>query len=343
MNTTSNTSLDDKRLEAVVDTQMKLEKGNMLATKLGVGTITTTQKSATFSDVAADQLMDEVPEGGLAPESDVLQGFVAAIPWTEKHKSFSITHDAKKTDQYDMIIKKMNDYTSSIMRTQDYHFGSIFRNSFDTAYNLSDGKPLLSNSHPLKSSGTTSNTFATSQKPLSYESLQEAEDVLNVRMKDHSGMLIERPARKRLALIIPDDSALRDTALQLVVGNSAGLRPGTANNDANYFQKYEGVKYDLYISKCLSLAVAQKMGETTDTYGGSLSRYQTNWWVVDQDMLEDAMKKVQLEGSDVIFEKTTERGLIDIFDFYTFFAYGVTSMGHFAVFGSKGDNSATNF
>lgn len=339
MNKTTNTALDDKRLEKVVDTQTEMQRKNQLATELGVPTISTDQKSATFTDVSAAQLMDDVAEGGLPAEKNVIQGFTAAIPWTEKASSFSITHDAKKTDQYGMLVKKMEQHTGAIMKTQDYHFGGIFRNGFD--YKLSDNKPLFDKSHPLKSSGTTQNVFDIVHLPLSYSSLQIAEDVLTVRMKDHSGELITRLGTKKLALIVPDDAEIRDTAFQLAGVYGPAMKPSTDNNDNNYFKKYEGVKYDLYVCSCLGLSVAQAMNETTDTYGSTLSRYQSNWFLVDKDRLEDAFAKVILNDSEVIFEKTKERGLIHKYDFYSFFAYGVTSVGHFAVFGSKGDNSNT--
>jgi hypothetical protein len=45
----------------------------------------------------------------------------------------------------------------------------------------------------------------------------------------------------------------------------------------------------------------------------------------------------------MIVRQTNNRNLTTTYDVFSFFGYGATSVAPFAIFGSKGDNSATNF
>lgn len=342
MNKTTNTAVDDVRLQKIAKSHMGYSESGALYKKLGVNTVETSERSVVYTDVVGPKIMTKVSEAGLAPTSPITQGFVAPIVWEEYNLNHEITYDARKTDQQNSLSQQMKDYATAVVQTQDYVFGRLFRQAFNTGVLHADGKSLISAAHPLKSGGTTSNTFTDTQKALSYDSLYEGINVFQLRMKNHANERIPRQGTSNLVLMVPNDPVIVQQAFQLAGVKSPDLKPGTDQNDANFYKYYEGVNIDLIVSDVITLAIAQDMGETTTLYTAS-SILKTMWFLLDKKMIQAAFKKVVLNDSNSIFKESEKSNLVKCYNTFSFFGFGTTSIAPLAVFGSKGDGTATNF
>jgi len=235
--------------------------GSMLAK-----TETITERSIRDTSISSPKLMTRVGENGIAPLSTIQQGFVSEIAWERYSLQFEVTDEAQLVDQNGAIMEAIKDNASQVAKTQDYSFGSIFRNA--TTTNIADGVPLLSASHPTRSGSTQANTFSDVQKPLTYDTLLEGVDYLN-RLKTNSGERVSRNRNKNFTLLIPNEMSSVERAFQLIGKTANDMKPGTENNDVNFFKKYEGAKFNLIVSDSLNLSTAQDMGETTTAYSDS--------------------------------------------------------------------------
>ena len=189
---------------------------------------------------------------------------------------------------------------------------------------------MLSATHPLRSGGTQANTFADVQKPLTYDTVLEGVDYLS-RMKTNSGERVIRAKTKKYTLLIPDEGNIKETAFQLMGKNGAEKKPGTPNNDANYFRYIEGENYNVIIWDALNLSVAQDMGETTTAYSAAADAAYTNqWFIIDEDMLKEteALQYVVLESEEAKSNVITTDSMGMRFLTYSWFGFGVAAGLH---------------
>jgi hypothetical protein len=336
-NTTSKTGLNDSRLEVLIADELNFMDKDTLTSYLGVKTITTKDTSVMQTDLSSPKRMELVPENGLSPSKDTIQGFTANVAWNHYHLAKEISHEAMKTDQSGKLKDLARDTADTVKRQQEYNFGRIFRQGFTSIFTGADGAPMISALHPLKSGGgVQANTFGTgtAQQALSYSSLLAATDIMN-ELKFHTGEKVVRNGK--YILVVPKKGAIMETAFQLVIGNSRQLKPGTPNNDSNFFTEYEGATMDLVVSDTITSAI----GGIEDPSGFSYS--DTAWYLIDRSLLQKAFMKVVLEGSEIEMRKTEERNLSTVYDLHSFFGFGATSLAPLAIFGSKGDASTTNF
>lgn len=332
MNITTKTSLDDTRLKVLVNTELEYNANKTLYKKLGVSTETTKEKGKMTSDLTAPKKMTLVPENGLSPAKDIVQGFTSTIFWNEYHLANQISYQAMKTDLNNDMIELARSSSKYVGKQHDYKFGQLFRTAFTPSIRHADGVSLISTLHPLKSAGgTQANTFVDTQKAFSYQTLLEATDILN-NMRNHVNEKIVR--NPRYTILIPQASQLLETVFQTVIGNS--WKPSSPNRDANFFTEYQGVEYDLIVSDALTKAVANQEDFVTPAF------LDTSWFLIDTDMIKKSFMRVVLIDSEVVIRETEERNLSKNFDLFSFFGFGSTSIAPMAIFGSKGDGTVTD-
>jgi hypothetical protein len=341
--TTARTDFDNTRYTKILQEEMNYATNRDTLPALLTKTETTTERSIRDTSISAPKLMTQVGENGIAPLSTVQQGFVSEIAWNRYSIQFEVTDEAQLVDQHDAIMGAIKDQASQVAKTQDYAFGGIFRNA--TTNNLADGVPLLSASHALRSGATQANTFTDVQKPLTYDTLLEGVDYLN-RMKTNSGERVSRNRNKNFTILIPNEMGAVERAYQLIGKQANEMKPGAENNDVNFFKKFEGAKFNLIVSDSLNLSTAQDMGETTTLYTDSgASAYSNRWFLMDEDMVQKlgAFKKIIAKDREQKSKIIETESLSIKMLLYSYFGFGCTPIAPLAIFGSKGDNSATNF
>jgi hypothetical protein len=139
--------------------------------------------------------------------------------------AFAITEEAIEDNLYDRLAAR---YTKALARsmsnTKQVKAASVLNNAQKSSgYNGGDGKPLISNAHPLATGGTFSNVLATAAD-LNETSLEQS-------LIDIAGFVDERGLKIALSgvkMIIPKE--LQFTAERLM---KTPLRVGTADNDIN--------------------------------------------------------------------------------------------------------------
>jgi len=139
--------------------------------------------------------------------------------------AFAITEEAIEDNLYDRLAAR---YTKALARsmsnTKQVKAASVLNNAQKSSgYNGGDGKPLISNTHPLATGGTFSNVLATAAD-LNETSLEQS-------LIDIAGFVDERGLKIALSgtkMIIPKE--LQFTAERLM---KTPLRVGTADNDIN--------------------------------------------------------------------------------------------------------------
>tara|TARA_R100000781_G_scaffold80084_2_gene49458 strand:- start:252 stop:1166 length:915 start_codon:yes stop_codon:yes gene_type:complete len=138
---------------------------------------------------------------------------------------FAITEEAMEDELYDSLSAR---YTKALARSMAYTKQVKAANPFNQGFsggtfNSGDGVDLFSESHPLVSGGTNSNTFAT-QADLNETSLENA--VIQIAgWTDERGLLIAAKPRK---LVVPPNGMF--TASRILESDG---RPATADNDLN--------------------------------------------------------------------------------------------------------------
>jgi hypothetical protein len=150
--------------------------------------------------------------------------------WTTRYThetialGFSITEEAIEDNLYDSLSAR---YTKSLARAMAYtkqvKAAAVLNNGFSSSYPGGDGVALFSDSHPLVSGGTNSNT-PTVQVDLNETSL-EAAVIQIAAWTDERGLLIA--ARPKKMIVPPALMFVADRLLE------TELRVGTNDNDIN--------------------------------------------------------------------------------------------------------------
>jgi cell division septum initiation protein DivIVA len=302
----------------------------------------TTDKSVRDTSISSVQNLRRLAENQQAPLVRINQGFISEIAWNRFGLALETSFESEKTDDNNAIEKEASNQAARILRTEDNYAGRVFRRAMDPSYAIADGAPLISASHVLRTGGTQSNTL-TSQLALSYSSLGQATDVM-MQLKDNSGNTANHG--NKFTIMVPNEFTVRETAFQLAGVNAPDYKPGTNNNDANYFTLVEGLNYDVLVVNALNLSRAQEIGETTIRYtDGAAAEYTNRWFLLDRELLaqqEALVMPVLKEGDSLIRQLETESLAMKRI-VYHFFGHGVRAGLHNWVVGSKGDGSASNF
>ena len=334
-------SLYDKRLAKIMSEGMDkyVEAKDTIATKWFKREITSDIAYRTTS-VSTPQILRRLSENQNAPKVDIVQGYDTAVAWNRYGLGRELTWEAMKTDDSGELEKLLNEKIDTIKRSENYFCTKVIREGFNPGVIMGSGTSLITSSYPLRYGGTLANTFVDIQKPLSYDSLQEALTYMR-RMRDHSGNPVTHSTK--WTLVVGNHEAVRDTAFQLA---GVEMKPGTDFNDSNFFMRYPGVQVNVVITDLICYDVANVLGEvdTSEATAGNL-RYATQWFLVDEEMLmkNDYLVMPILKESNSIVRNIETQSLSQQTDLFHFFGFGVNGSCPWWIFGSKGTNLATDF
>lgn len=341
---TANTSIGEKAMVKVLKEGMakyELDK-NSIVTKY-FKRFATTDKTTLTTSISTQEVMRPLAEDQTAPNVNIIQGYESKISWNRYGLSRAVSWEALKTDDFGVIEKMKDDIINTVKRTEEYYGTRILRQAFSSSYPLATGTPLITAQYPLRFGGTQANTFTDVQKALSYDSLHELMDIM-IDMKTHSGELLNRG--NKLTLVVGNRSAVRDIAFQLCGIDGATAKPGSEFNDSNFFQRYEGVEFNLILTNLTSFQIAKQLGETTGLSTDSANlRYSTQWMLIDEQMLMEGEYLMMpiLNESNSLVRMIESESLSQKTNLYHFFGHGVASGFNGWIAGSTGTNLVTNF
>lgn len=178
-----------------------------------------------FEEEVLMTMFDTAPvkaEGASVTFDDASEGYTARYTHETVALAFAITEEAMEDNLYDTFSKiRTKALARAMANTKQVKAADIFNNGFSSSYNLGDGVPFFSASHPTRSAGNLSNTVSAD---LSETSLENA--LINISLfKDDRGILIGSQAK---SLHIPP--ALQFVAERIL---RSPARVGTADNDLN--------------------------------------------------------------------------------------------------------------
>ena len=278
---------------------------------------------------------DEVP-GTVA----ITEGFQSSIPWQVYGISRQITKIASLLKGGDQLMDMVTDSAEDILRTRDAVALRPFRQAFDSTVTLADGVSFINTSHPLRNASiaSQSNTFSDGiQRALSYESLLDLANVMDNQV-DHSGNPIVSSSKKTLMVSL--DQRNIERAFQLIGGNSNDMKPGTQNNDKNFFTRYSGVKYDMLVVNPMRLQTAIAMGETTDTLALNAAQWENRFFLLDEMRARKYLAMSCLKGHDNLTQSLTTESFGEKYITETSFGAGIRAGVTNWIVGSRGDGAA---
>ena len=181
------------------------------------------------SAVSGFGYLQQTTEGETIQYEDPVQMYDVTFRHLKYTKGFKVSEELYEDDLYNVIAKKPAALARSARRTREYYAASVFNNAFSTSYKGGDAVPLCSTVHPRADGGSTQSNADTNGITLTEANLETALIAMRGQLDD-KGMKIM--AKARLLLVPP---ALEKEASILV---KSRLRPGSYNNDYNY---YEGI------------------------------------------------------------------------------------------------------
>jgi len=178
------------------------------------------------SAVSGFGLLTETSEGGAISYEDPVQMYDVSYVHLKYTKGFKVSEELVEDDRYNIIKKKPAALAKACRRTSEYLAATVFNNAFSSGVG-GDGKYLLSTAHPRADGGTAQSNASSSGITLTEANLNTALLAMRGQLDD-KGMKI---GVKADTIIVPP--ALEKTAQILT---NSQLRPGTADNDFNYYQ-----------------------------------------------------------------------------------------------------------
>jgi len=179
-----------------------------------------------MSAVSGFGYLQQTGEGESIQYEDPVQMYDVTFRHLKYAKGFKVSEELYEDDLYNVIARKPAALARSARRTREYYAATVFNNAFSSGTG-GDGKYLCSTAHPRADGGGSQSNASSSGITLTEANLETA--LLAMRSQtDDKGMKIM--AKARLLLVPP---ALEKEASILV---NSRLRPGSYNNDYNYYE-----------------------------------------------------------------------------------------------------------
>lgn len=212
-------------------------------------------------------LLTQTAEGGPISYEDPIQMYDVTYVHLKYTKGFKVSEELVEDDRYNVIKKKPAALAKSCRRTAEYLASNVFNNAFSTSYTGGDAKPLASTLHPRADGGTAQSNASATGITLTEVNLNTA--LLAMRGQvDDKGMKV---AVRANTIVVPP--ALEKTAQILT---NSKLRPGTADNDFNY---YEGL---------LKVISWDWLSSSTAWFLIDSSEHELNWfWRIRPEFKQD--------------------------------------------------------
>jgi len=158
-------------------------------------------------------------------------------------KGFKVSEELVEDDRYNVIKKKPAALARSARRTAENLAAQVFNNAFSSGTG-GDGKYLASTLHPRADGGTAQSNASSAGITLGEANLNTALLAMRGQLDDKG----QKIGMKATTIVVPP--ALEKTAQILT---NSRLRPGTADNDFNYYGVFGGDTDLRFQDCCLSV------------------------------------------------------------------------------------------
>lgn len=285
--------------------------------------------------ISGYQPMQMVGELDDAPEDQPIETYGFSYQRQTYRKMTVFSSDILQTDQIGIVEQKAKQIARTAKYTRGLNAYGVFRKAFNASVVYGDTKPYISTLHPRKDgAGTQTNTFADGvQRELGYDNVKLLEDQLYAQVSNVGNILQIGNATRNKLLVVP--YALREKAFQIAGIEGPDEKPGTADNDKNYFRK--GARFDVYIPQFLGFESAKQAGEIGTATKTANNYWDTMWFIMDSDAVKMYLKFFYANGYEKYYDKVREENEAFIKIVHDKYAYGLS--GWFGAVGSKGDNS----
>jgi len=156
---------------------------------------------------------------------DIEKLYETTLTHQEFVKGFTVQRKLVDDDQYNVITPQPKQLALSAMRTREKHAASVFNNAFTPGYVGGDGVALCSSSHPLAPAHASDVQSNVGNLPLNGDNVIATRKLMRKYVDDRGQLIVCSPD----TLVVPPE--LEDVS---VVIQKSQLKPGTADNDANY-------------------------------------------------------------------------------------------------------------
>ena len=218
------------------------------------------------SAVTGFSLLTQTAEGGPISYEDPVQMYEVTYVHLKYTKGFKVSEELVEDDRYNVIKKKPAALARACRRTAEFLASNVFNNAFSSGTG-GDAKFLCSTLHPRADGGTAQSNASATGITLTEANLNTALLAMRGQLDD-KGMKIS--VKANLLLVPP---ALEKTAQILT---NSKLRPGTADNDFNY---YEGI---------MKIISWDWITSTTAWFLLDTTEHELNWfWRVNPEFKQD--------------------------------------------------------
>ena len=218
------------------------------------------------SAVTGFGLLTQTAEGAPISYEDPIQMYDVSYVHLKYTKGFKVSEELVEDDRYNVIKKKPAALAKSCRRTAEFLAAQVLNNAF-TSGTGGDAKYLCSTAHPRADAGTAQSNASATGITLTETNLNTALLAMRGQLDD-KGMKV---GIKADTIIVPP--ALEKTAQILT---NSKLRPGTADNDFNY---YEGL---------LKVISWDWLSSSTAWFLIDSSEHELNWfWRVRPEFKQD--------------------------------------------------------
>lgn len=218
------------------------------------------------SAITGFSMLVQTPEGQPISYEDPVQMYDVSYVHLKYTKGFKVSEELVEDDRYNIIKKKPAALAKASRRTAEFLAAQIFNNGFSSGTG-GDGKFLFSTVHPRADGGTAQSNASSSGITLTETNLNTALLAMRAQLDD-KGMKI---AVKANTIVVPP--ALEKTAQILT---NSKMRPGTADNDFNY---YEGL---------LKIISWDYLSSSTAWFLLDTSEHELNWfWRIHPEFKQD--------------------------------------------------------
>jgi hypothetical protein len=167
---------------------------------------------------------------------DPIQMYDVTYVHDEYSLGFKVSEVLWEDDQYNVIKRKAAQLGRSARRTQETSAANVFNNAFTSTVTGGDAKDLCSTVHPRSDGGTSQSNASATGITLTESNVETARIAFRQQLDDRGLIIQVMPD----LLVVPVD--LEKTA-EIIVGST--MRPGTADNDLNFYKgKFQIVPWE---------------------------------------------------------------------------------------------------
>jgi phage major head subunit gpT-like protein len=211
-------------------------------------------------------LLTQTAEGSPISYEDPVQMYDTVYVHLKYTKGFKVSEELVEDDRYNIIKKKPAALAKSCRRSAEYLASQIFNNAFSSGVG-GDAKYLCSTLHPRADGGTAQSNASATGITLTEANLNTALLAMRGQLDDKG----QKIATRADTIVVPP--ALEKTAQILT---NSKLRPGTADNDFNY---YEGL---------LKVISWDWLTSSTAWFLIDSSEHELNWfWRISPEFKQD--------------------------------------------------------